>query len=263
MINQVTEKTKIDPSEIRQTFSDVYIKLLCCRYWVLEEWECFDLSVPFWRIYHNNISGAKIRFNGNLTKLHEKVVIIIPPNTTFSTELKGDKHDYESINGRKINRKDSLTQIEQKRKVDHLFIHFSLGFPLDFVQTGIYVIPCDENVLQIINAIQEACMEDTFFSFSECLCVKQLIHFSILKLDSSIWKFGNIDHRIFAAMKYIDKNYNEKITNEILAEKSNMAVNSFARLFKTSAGISVQQYIIKLKIEASCNLMHHSDKTID
>lgn len=265
MTERVSDRKKLDPSEIRQTFNDISIKLLCCRYWVLEDWECFDLSVPFWRIYHNNVPGAKILFNNTVTELTENIIVIIPPNTSFSTALKSENNNrnYESISGRKLLKKDSLDSIIKKNKVDHLFIHFSLGFPLDFVKTGINILPCNEYTLNIIKGIQDSCTEDITFNFSECLRINQLINYCLLQLQDNIWKFGTIDQRIFITMKLIEKNFNDKITNEELANKANMAVNSFARLFKTSTGISVQQYIIKTKIEMACNLMHHSNKTID
>lgn len=264
MNKQITEKTKIDPSEIKQAFNDLNIKLLCCRYWVLEEWESFDLSVPFWRIYHNNIEGAKIKFNNIETILKEDIIVIIPPNTPFSTELKQNfNHNNESISGRKYTIRDSLTTIAEKNKVDHLFIHFSLGFPLDFVKNAVNIIENDAYSLSIINNIQSFCRDDTSFNFTECLAIKQLISFCLMKLQDSIWKFATLDQRIFVAMEFIEKNYNEKITNDKLANTANMATNSFSRLFKSGIGISVQQYIIKTKIEAACNLMHHSNKSID
>src|SRR5690606_38026566 len=192
----------------------------------------------------------RIIFNNEITELTKDVIIVIPPNTSFSTELNKEtlKNSYESISGRKFIKRDDLRNIESKYKVDHLFIHFSLGFPLDFVKTGINVIPCDTNTLQLIETIQDSTMEDTHFNFSECLQIKQLISICLLKLHNNIWKFGTIDQRIFAAMKFIEKNFNGKITNEELADKANMAVNSFARLFKASTGVSIQQYIIKTKV---------------
>lgn len=265
MKSQLPETTKIDPSEIRQAFGDVRIKLLCCRYWVLEEWECMDLSVPFWRIYHNNIQGAKIIVNNTITELNEDSIVIIPPNTSFSTEFRKADHQskYERIAGRKFEKSDSLDFIRTSGKIDHLFIHFSLGFPLDFVKTGINVLPCDGNSLTIIRAIQEACVDDTHFDFKECLSIKQLISTCLLQLQNNIWRYGTIDPRVFSAMKLIEKQFNVKITNEELAAKANMAVNSFARLFKKNTGVSVQQYIIKTKIESASNLLYHSNKTID
>ena len=264
MSKLISEKTKIDPSEINQAFSDVNIKLLCCRYWVLEEWECIDLSVPFWRIYHNNIEGAKIIFNNKETILNKEIIIIIPPNTPFSTELKQNfNHKNESISGREFSKKDNLDTIREKNRVDHLFIHFSLGFPLDLVENTINVINNDTYPFSLINSIQDFCIDNTSFKFGECLIIKQLISYCILKLQDSVWKFATLDQRVFKSIDFIKKKYTERITNDLLADHASMAVNSFARLFKNDTGISIQQYIIKTKIEASCKLLHHSCKTID
>lgn len=42
-----------DPSTTVQYFPRVSIKIHCCRYWWLKNWEYSTLSFPFWRIYHN------------------------------------------------------------------------------------------------------------------------------------------------------------------------------------------------------------------
>lgn len=265
MRDRIAQKTKIDPSDIRQEFNDINIKLLCCRYWVLENWKCFDLSVPFWRLYHNNTPGAQILYNNEVTELNEEILIIIPPNTSFSTELHRDSRydDSENISGRKFIRKDNLSNISSNNKVDHLFIHFSLGFPLDYVKAGINIMPCDNHILKLIQRIQDSCMEDTHFSFSECLQIKELISFCLLQLKKDLWTFDNIDQRVFNAMKFIEKHSHDRITNKELASNANMAINSFARLFKTCTGVATHQYIIKTKIETACSLMHHSNKSID
>jgi len=263
MKEKVTEKTKRDPSEIVQVFNDVNIKLLCCRYWVLDEWECNDFSVPFWRIYHNTIAGAKIYFENLVVEPQKGSIIIIPPHTKFATRLKKGNNSEESISGRKIRNNETLETIEKDNKIDHLFIHFSLGFPLDFAKKGVNVLPCDDYTYNLIQRIQKSCKDDTIFSFSECLQIKQLISDSLLHLKNDTWKYETIDQRVFTAMRTIEKNFKLKITNEELAEKASMAVNSFSRLFKISTGISIQQYVIKVKVENACSIMHHTDKTID
>ena len=53
------------------------------------------------------------------------------------------------------------------------------------------------------------------------------------------------------------------MTNEQLANRTNMATNSFARLFKSIIGVASQQYILRLKVQAACNLMHHTNKSLD
>eukprot|EP01133_Synstelium_polycarpum_P013544 gene13544-15949_t len=263
-MRKISEEIKIDPSDVHQNFKDVSVKLFCCRYWILEEWECNDLKVPFWRIYHNSISGSTITYKDKTIQLNEDMLLIIPPNTSFSSQLKqSNSTGDESIKGRKFGRNDHLETLKSRGKVDHLFIHFSLGYPLDFVNNGIHEVKFNANNSLLLAQIKEACIADRITSFQECLRTKQLIADCLLQLPNDIWESGNIDHRILKSIKFIELHFKKKITNEQLADAANMATNSFARLFKMSTGIPTQQYILKLRIQASCNLMHHSNKSLD
>jgi len=264
MTRKLSEEIKIDPSAIHQNFKELSIKLLCCRYWILEEWECDDLKVPFWRIYHNSVGGSTIRFKNSTFPLHNESILIIPPNTSFSSQLKRNfNFQDESIIGRKFIATDNLATLASHGKTDHFFTHFSLGYPLDFVTNTIYIIRPDETIGHLLKEIKKACMTDLITNMKESLRVKQLIAACLLNLPDEIWDSGNIDHRILKSIKFIEGNFRRKITNEQLADTANMAVNSFARLFKMSTKITTQQYILKLRVEASCHLMHHSNKSLD
>nr|WP_199076105.1 AraC family transcriptional regulator [Pedobacter sp. ASV19] len=264
MNRKISEEIKIDPSDVHQNFKDVSIKLFCCRYWILEEWECNDLRSPFWRIYHNSVDGSSICHKGKTIPMNQQTILVIPPNTSFSSQFKHpfNKED-ESIKGRKFTEQDHLEQLAAKGKVDHLFIHFSLGYPLDFVRSGIHEIQFDERNKSALEQIKKACISETITSFQEGLRTKQLVADCLLQLPAEIWDSGNIDHRILKSIKFMEANFKRKITNDQLADAANMATNSFARLFKTSTGTATQQYILKLRIQASCNLMHHTNKSLD
>ncbi|GGC12512.1 hypothetical protein GCM10011386_00190 [Parapedobacter defluvii] len=266
IIERISEKRKTDPSGTKQLFNDFDIKIFCCRYWVLEEWDCVDLSVPFWRLYHNTLQQAAILFDNHVIPLNEDKLIIIPPHTSFSTRLRYGTvlNGRESIVGRRIHPTDSLDSFSKEGKADHLFIHFHLGFPSDFVKSGVYAFDCDQYVKQELNMIKTSCQEeDATFNFFDCLRIKQLILRFVAKIPKDLWKFGKIDYRIFDALQYIDAHFFAKMSNDELAYKANMAVNSFARLFKLTTGTTVQQYILKTRVEKACGLMHHSSQTID
>ncbi|WP_316837163.1 AraC family transcriptional regulator [Pedobacter nutrimenti] len=264
MNRKISEEIKIDPSDVHQNFKDVSIKIFCCRYWILEEWECNDLKAPFWRIYHNSVEGSSILYKGKTIPMNQQTILIIPPNTSFSSQLKYpfNKED-ESIKGRKFTEKDHLEQLAAKGKVDQMFFHFSLGYPLDFVRSGIHEIQFNERNKLPLEQIKQACISDTVTGFQESLRIKQLIADCLLQLPAEIWDSGNIDHRILKSIKFMEANFKRKITNDQLADAANMATNSFARLFKTTTGTATQQYILKLRIQASCNLMHHTNKSLD
>lgn len=261
---KISEEIKMDPSDAHQNFKDLSVKLFCCRYWILDEWECNDLKVPFWRMYHNSISGSTIKYKERTIHLDQEIILIIPPNTSFSSQLKQKYHSGdESIKGRSFGTSDNLETLKSTGKVDHLFIHFSLGYPLDFVNNDIYEIKFDQSNHKLLKEIKEACTTNTITGFRECLLTKQLLLDCLLTLPNNIWESGNIDFRILKSIKFVESNFKTKITNEQLADEASMATNSFARLFKMSIGITTQQYILKLKVQAACNFMHHTNKSLD
>jgi transcriptional regulator GlxA family with amidase domain len=64
-------------------------------------------------------------------------------------------------------------------------------------------------------------------------------------------------------LQFIKENLNGDLQNCTLAAMVNMSTNSFARLFKENTGESVQQFIIRSRIEQARLLLHHSKKSID
>lgn len=264
MARKISEQLKHDPSDAQQHFKDVNIKLFCCRYWILDEWECNDLSVPFWRIYHNAVSGSTITYSGQRFALNENVILIIPPNTAFASRLKHrHNNEDESIKGRKFRADDDTAKLQALQQVDHLFIHFSLGYPLDLANTGIIQLNLNETTRTLLNSIKAACIADSITNYQEGLRAKMLISHCLMQLPETAWASGNTDYRILKAIKYIEQHFHTRLCNEVLATQANMATNSFARLFKSCTGMPMQQYILRLKVQAACNLLHHSQKSFD
>ena len=74
-----------DPSTKKQNFIDVRLKLLCCRYWYLDVWDCHDMVFPFWRIYWNKNEGGELTLQDKLYKMESDYLYIISPFTSFST----------------------------------------------------------------------------------------------------------------------------------------------------------------------------------
>ncbi|TDS06800.1 helix-turn-helix domain-containing protein [Sphingobacterium paludis] len=265
MNHRVPEKVKIDPSDTRQKFKEINIKLLCCRYWILNEWDCLDLSVPFWRIYYNSIEGAKIRFQNQLVLLNKRTLVIIPPNTAFAGFLSDEDSPKtsENIAGRQFTETDDIGSIGANSKVDHLFMHFTLGFPMDYAKPGIYALKKNAEQNMLVEQIIQTCIQRNHFSFFDCLKINALISSCVLQLESILPEAYPIDQRISSVMKFIEHNKNRSLSNQEFASMVNMAPNSFARLFKNCTGVTIQQYVAKKKIENALDLIHHSNKNID
>jgi AraC-like DNA-binding protein len=232
---------------------------------MITEWECVNLASPFWRMYHNTIGNASVSYKGVITELNAGHVLIIPPNTPFSTKLRGNAN---SIKERHIRRKiNSKSEIEENRNSgmsDHLFIHFNLGLPFDLIEPGIYVFPVVEKEEKLLDEIKQYCINnENEFDFTVCAAINGLILCLLDEIPRTRWNIPKLDKRIIEAVTFIGNHLNERITNKTLSDKANMVENSFARLFKENIGISVQQYIKKKRIDKAVFLLHHSDVSIE
>jgi len=265
-MDHLLEQKKIDPSKNKQYFSDIGIKLHCCRYWICTQWECTNMAFPFWRIYHNRTKGAKIIFNGQETELTDDKIIAIPPNTSYSNYLvtKDAKIKTESIEGGMVKNVNDVSQCIENKSFDHLFIHFNIGMPYDYVKPGIYIIPNNNIFSTLLRRIERNCIEgNDRIDFRSSMDINILILSVLAELPMQLWMKLDMDKRILTCQQYVQNNLQADLSNSKLAALAFMATNSFSRFFKENTGESVQQYVMKSKIENARLLMHHSDKSID
>jgi AraC-like DNA-binding protein len=248
---------KVDPSGIKQHFTDIGLKLHCCRYWKLNEWEFNDLSFPFWRLYYNSIGGAKVCFKNKTVVLIADKVILIPPYTSFSTSLK--QMNTESLSGNRITSFNELKGLKEIGMVDHLFIHFNLGFQYDHLFPTIFEFSVEEQTQKLLDEIRFSVIDQfSEVSFQLTLLIHSLILQMVSKIPAESWKEKTTDNRVLKVIDFIDIHFKESLSNELLAEKTAMSPNSYLRLFKATTGFTLQQYVQNKRIEKAILMMHHN-----
>jgi AraC-like DNA-binding protein len=260
----VRKKGEGDPSNQRQIFTHIDLKVLLCRYWSLSLWDCYDMIFPYWRIYWNRNEGGIINYNDQNFEMDPDYVYIIPPFTPFHTQYK-KKHLYKkgiNVYGHVIE-DDDENDIE-KDMLMHLFIHFNLGVPFDNVAPGVHKLKLNDDLKNKIQKITSGLkIENTNFSLKENLRIQSFILDVLSSLEKELWNTINIDDRVLKVLRIIEINMNEKFTNKSLADEVNMAPNSFARLFKNEMGVTLHGFIQKRKIAKACELFDHSSNTIE
>ncbi len=257
---------KGDPSDILQLFPKYNLQLLCCRYWWLQKWEFMELSFPYWRIYHNDQPGAVIINSGKEYELTPDKIIMIAPNTSYATRLYNHsipKTGY-SLKGGRVNSTLTGKELNEKKYISHLFIHFNIGIPYDNVSPGIFIFYLTEHFQKKIQIIKDFLDDEyTQFSFYTSLAIQSLVVDLLMELPESSWNLTTTNHRILEVLSHIDNNVNTDLTNSKLAEKTRLATNAFIRLFADETGISPQKYVKNKRIDKACILLHHSNLTID
>jgi len=257
---------KGDPSDVLQLFPRYHLQLLCCRYWWLKKWEFKELAFPYWRIYHNTINGAEVIYDNKSYSLSPDKIILIPPNTSFETKLTGKitgQKEYELEGGRVESHTDK-DEIQKSGGVLHLFIHFNLGMPYDNVSPGIFVFDLTKHLEKKISSIiKHLSVDYSRFNFYSALSIQSLIGDLLADVPESMWDLMSNDFRILEVLGFIEKNLNKNLNNDVLAQKANMATNSFTRLFTRETGVSPQKYVKRKRIDYACVLLHHSNRSIE
>lgn len=253
---------KADPSGIKQQFSAINVKIHCCRYWKLSEWEFKNMSFPFWRIYYNTIEGAKVYFGNKEVELNPNIVALIPPYTSFSTSLR--HYETESLNGSRIQSYEEYKQLSHLKMVDHLFIHFNLGFQHDYVEPDIFVYEINTGLKELLDAIRlHTIAVDGEFGFIETMLLHRIIFRLVSQIPTGKMINRKLDNRVMRVMEYVDNNYMNELKNDTLANIATMATNSFLRLFRLSTGITLQKFVQKKRIEKAITYMHNQSSSID
>ncbi|MCL4484340.1 MAG: AraC family transcriptional regulator [Bacteroidetes bacterium] len=80
-----------------------------------------------------------------------------------------------------------------------------------------------------------------------------LIHLASNEYLTARFTSGN--KRIAAIHEYLMKNYREKIDLERLAALANLAEGSLCRFFKQKTGLTIFEYLNKIKVEFACKLL--------
>jgi AraC-like DNA-binding protein len=257
---------KGDPSSVNQIFSGYNVQLLCCRYWWLKHWESKNLSFPYWRVYWNANSGGHLAFNGKIYDLTPDKVFVISPNTPFSTFIQkpSKKQTEYRLEGGRISLSTNEEVLKEKGYILHLFTHFNIGMPYDYVKPNIFVFSVNPYLEHKLKEITRyLTRENEKFNFYSSLLIHSIISDLLTMVPKEQWNIISADNRILNILLYIEHNLSGSLSNDVLADKSNLATNAFTRLFRDETGISPQKFVKKIRIDRACMLLHHADMTID
>ena len=256
-----------DPSSRIQEFQEILPRLLCCRYWWMADWKSQQMSFPYWRLYWNRSGRARVVYNKTIY-LNPDRLILIPPNTPFASGIEGVstiKNQPYSLKGGRVESRSMELEMINSGTVLHMFIHFTLGYPFDTISPEIFVFDITSEQKKLIHSITEQLIDGrVMFEQAGSLELYSLLFSLLQQIPAQAWRSRSLDSRVVSGIRHMEKNIQQiEIKNSILAEKGGMSVNAYARLFKDQTGYSPRKYLLRMRIEKSCNMLHHSDLSID
>lgn len=75
-------------------------------------------------------------------------------------------------------------------------------------------------------------------------------------------KSKKTNQRLQQILRYLQENYHKKLTLQEIADQINLSKSECARFFKKITGETIFEYLLKLRIEKSIELLKNTDKTI-
>lgn len=260
----ITKTSKGDLSENKQDFLPLKLKLWCCRYWQLQRWNCRNHAFPYWRLYWNKNRGGFLNFRDKEIVMQPSEAYLIPPNTYFSSYIGASRNnfvDYE-VFGKPIDEYDNEYEIANHSLL-HLYIHFNLGVPYDFVKSDIYVVSLNSFQISKMNKLVQDFCKDKSLSVVVNLQIQSVVMEILAQSSINFHGLSDMDKRILTVIQHIVQHIDKNHTNDQLANMVNMAPNSFARLFKQNMKQSVQHFIKEQKIKTATSLFDHDDCSIE
>jgi AraC-like DNA-binding protein len=233
----------------------------------MSEWKSQQMSFPYWRLYWNKSGRALVVYNKTIYLEPEKLVLI-PPNTPFSSDIEFSKvppHQPYSLRGGRVESGSMEKTMLEEGTVLHLFIHFTLGYPYDTISPDIFVFDITPAQHKLVLSItRQLIAGQVRFDQAGSLELYSLLFSLLHQLPLTTWKNQNLDARILQGIRYMEQHIRKtEISNSLLASLGGMSVNAYARLFKEQTAFSPRKYLLRMRVEKACNMLHHSDLSIE
>ena len=139
-------------------------------------------------------------------------------------------------------------------------IHFFSNVPMHDMPILFDVSSCDASIETIFNSILTLWTKKENGYRAKCI---SLIWEIIYELQRKVYIPSNIFDKIKPAINYIEDNFrSESISVEQLADMCGISYCYFVQIFKKKCGISPKKYILRIKINYSCGLLHNRTLSI-
>jgi AraC-like DNA-binding protein len=212
------------------------VRLLLCHATRLDDWDLPDLSAPHWRLYWNDKAGAEVVWKGQTTRLTPDKLVLISPDTAYAAKA--------------------------RTPAGHLFIHFLVGGQFGTMAPGIFTVPASKNLQDQARRLLKLAFEAENISLPRQLAAYSLIYTCLALLPAASIPPAITDPRITRVLDRLNQ-AGAPVSNRVLARLADMNENAFIRLFKLRTGLSPQAYSRNKRVEHACDLLLHSDASIE
>ena len=230
-------RNRPDRAEIaRLDAEDLRIRIFAARYVELRAntWNSANVQDPFWRLYLNNRAGAALELADGVYPLEAGQLYMVPAGVRFSCG--------------------------NAATVGHFYVHFDvIGVPrvaLRALFGAPLRVPDCAALAGGVRGLAQALAERPAAGLIEQLRVKALLYGALAAYLESLpadameryWRLAAAHAPVRAALREIEDNLPEQLTNRRLARLCHMSEDYFIRRFRACVGQSPARYIQEQRV---------------
>lgn len=196
-----------------------------------------NLAAPYWRLYWNAEAGWGIRLGDAVVGLGPERLIAIPPDTPFAAR--------------------------SRNACDHLYVHFVADAPYDTVPSGIHEVPLNGSERTLVRELASRAARGETASGRGSVLVTLHCFRALASIPLEHVMPQRYSAPVRSAMTLMQNSLGRSIANAVLAREAGMSTNAFIRLFAADVGEPPQRWYLRRRIDYACELLHHSDMSMD
>lgn len=235
-MDELNMPSKIEAVSWRTAKALHQIQILSCDICEFVTWESPDHCAPFWRLYWHDRRGAEIAVAGKRIQMRPGYLVLIPPNARFSSLL--------------------ISPVRQ------LFLHFLVEPRFRGRPDTVFQFRATKELADYCKGIGDELMRNTA-SIRTSLLSQILVSLSLLEIPRTEWAPRFEDPRVTCAVDSIAREYPARIDNATLARKARMHPSAFIRLFRQCTGHTPLNYLMNLRLEEACSMLHYDEASLD
>lgn len=199
-------------------------------------WHRFHLTGGYWRLYHHDIPGAGVRFNGQKIELLPDSIYLLPPYPELVTW--------------------------REQPVTQFYIHFEAASLFGNPEYPLNRIKLTPELAALLEEARHQIDNEPGGSRLDLLGLA-ITGIALARLPAEALRELDRDRRITRICDWIRNHPARELDIPELAARAGFAPNSFIRRFREVTGSTPHQYLLQLRYTAAARLLESTELGID
>jgi AraC family transcriptional regulator of arabinose operon len=203
----------------------------------IENWNHQGVDSPFWRFYFNPTPGCHLQFDGQTLPLHPGTAVLIPADTVF--DCCGP------------------------RPASHFWLHFTTSRPAVSIPAKPTSLSITPPLLALLTRLITTHQQPASSSRDHTLLHLSASLLHLVFADLQTPEQPALPQPLVEILALITRTPHSRLTNDFLAERAGLSLESFIRTFRQHVGQTPAAYVLSTRLRLASEALALTPKTID